>query len=941
MAFQVALSFEDGVTRFIKCEPDQTVADASYRQRINIPLDCRDGACGTCKAFCESGDYDGGTYIDDALSPDEASRGYVLPCSMKPRSDLVLQIASTSAVAKTQAATYSATLTGLDRLSPTTFALTLETPDRDKLAFLPGQYVNIEVPGTGQTRSYSFSNAPDDKELTFLVKLTPGGLMSDYLTERAAPGDELRFTGPNGSFFLRETERPVLLLAGGTGLAPILSILRAMQACGSSRPAHLVYGVSTDDDLVELDTLASLAAEVEGLTWDYCVADPDSSAPNKGYVTSLIREEHLHGGDVAVYLCGPPPMVEAVRKHFTDAGVQPTGFYYEKFALAAPAGEATAGANAAGLGQPPGATAPAGAAASGVAAPGIAAPGTAAPGAAVSAAAAPGGAAPAATASARSVAVQTPAPPAPETPAAPVSASPSPKPERAGASRTIAGQAIFPPAELAPLRGGPARAAAEEAATARTIAGQPIWPAGGGAGALDAGEPLRPTASRAIAGQEMLPRAEIAPLTEPPLTEPGRYEIGEEHPSVHESDAVFEARQALELGAVEITIGRLSSRQLAGYRLLAEATLPYVDGDRFLDAAAYTETNAAFHDYLFTLTGNEHLLQAYHALGVKGHMTETLRDATWCHPRCAQDHLDIVAAFEAGDRTAARRLVAEHAERSKTTMRRAMDDKKAARRPRFISPGRFDGKVVVVTGAAQGIGERVARRISAEGGTVVLADRADLVTEVADELTGEALPVLADLETWAGAQAVAEAALARYGRIDVLVNNVGGAIWFKPFTEFTPDQIDAEIRRSLMTTLYSCRAALPSMAARGRGVIVNVSSAATRGIHRIPYSAAKGGINAITASLALEYADAGIRVVATAPGGTEAPPRRISRGGSALETEQERAWFQAHIDQTVNSSLMKRYGTLDEQAAAITFLASDEASYITGTVLPVAGGDLG
>ncbi|WP_431903720.1 benzoate 1,2-dioxygenase electron transfer component BenC [Amycolatopsis thermoflava] len=989
MAFQVALSFEDGVTRFIKCEPDQTVADASYRQRINIPLDCRDGACGTCKAFCESGDYDGGTYIDDALSPDEASRGYVLPCSMKPRSDLVLQIASTSAVAKTQAATYSATLTGLDRLSPTTFALTLETPDRDKLAFLPGQYVNIEVPGTGQTRSYSFSNAPDDKELTFLVKLTPGGLMSDYLTERAAPGDELRFTGPNGSFFLRETGHPVLLLAGGTGLAPILSILRAMRACGSSRPAHLVYGVSTDDDLVELDTLASLAAEVEGLTWDYCVADPDSSAPNKGYVTSLIREEHLHGGDVAVYLCGPPPMVEAVRKHFTDAGVQPTGFYYEKFALAAPAGEATAGANAAGRGQTPGATAPAGvaapgvaalgaaapgtaesgAAAPGVAAPGVAAsgaaapgtaasgtatpgaavPGTAAPGAAASGAAAlgtaalgaaaSGGAAPVATAPARSVAVQTPAPPAPGAPAAPGSASPSP--ERAGASRTVAGQAIFPPAELAPLRGGPARAAAEEAATARTIAGQPIWPAGGGAGALDAGEPLRPTASRAIAGQEMLPRAEIAPLTEPPLTEPGRYEIGEEHPSVHESDAVFEARQALELGAVEITIGRLSSQQLAGYRLLAEATLPYVDGDRFLDAAAYTETNAAFHDYLFTLTGNEHLLQAYHALGVKGHMTETLRDATWCHPRCAQDHLDIVAAFEAGDRTAARRLVAEHAERSKTTMRRAMDDKKAARRPRFISPGRFDGKVVVVTGAAQGIGERVARRISAEGGTVVLADRADLVTEVADELTGEALPVLADLETWAGAQAVAEAALARYGRIDVLVNNVGGAIWFKPFTEFTPDQIDAEIRRSLMTTLYSCRAALPSMAARGQGVIVNVSSAATRGIHRIPYSAAKGGINAITASLALEYADAGIRVVATAPGGTEAPPRRISRGGSALETEQERAWFQAHIDQTVNSSLMKRYGTLDEQAAAITFLASDEASYITGTVLPVAGGDLG
>src|SRR6476661_7745560 len=127
---QVALSFADGVTRFINCREDQTVADASYRQRINIPLDCRDGACGTCKAFCESGQFDGGTYIDDALSVDEAADGYVLPCSMKPRSDLVLQIASTSAVAKTSAATYAATITGIDRLSETTVALTVETPER-------------------------------------------------------------------------------------------------------------------------------------------------------------------------------------------------------------------------------------------------------------------------------------------------------------------------------------------------------------------------------------------------------------------------------------------------------------------------------------------------------------------------------------------------------------------------------------------------------------------------------------------------------------------------------------------------------------------------------------------------------------------------------------------------------------------------------------------
>src|SRR6478609_7310555 len=243
---QVALAFEDGVTRFITCREDQTVADASYRQRINIPLDCRDGACGTCKALCESGNYDGGTYIDDALPPDEAAAGYVLPCSMKPRSDLVLQIASTSDVAKTQAATYTGALTKLDRLSATTVAIGVEIPNRAELAFLPGQYVNIAVPGTDQSRSYSFSNAPRDKLLTFLVKLTRGGAMSEYLASRACIGDSISFTGPNGSFFLREADHPVLLLAGGTGLAPVLSMLRSLRDANSQRKAHLVYGVSSD-----------------------------------------------------------------------------------------------------------------------------------------------------------------------------------------------------------------------------------------------------------------------------------------------------------------------------------------------------------------------------------------------------------------------------------------------------------------------------------------------------------------------------------------------------------------------------------------------------------------------------------------------------------------------------------------------------------------------
>ena len=261
----------------------------------------------------------------------------------------------------------------------------------------------------------------------------------------------------------------------------------------------------------------------------------------------------------------------------------------------------------------------------------------------------------------------------------------------------------------------------------------------------------------------------------------------------------------------------------------------------------------------------------------------------------------------------------------------------------MISTGRFAGKVAVVTGAAQGIGRTVALRIAHEGGGLALIDRSELVEEVRHQVEAagvEAIAIIADLETFSGAAAAMDGARARFGRIDILVNNVGGTIWAKPYAEYGEEQIEAEIRRSLFPTLWCCRAVLPGMLDRHAGVIINVSSVATRGVNRVPYAAAKGGVNAITASLAMEYAAHGIRVCGVAPGGTEAPTRRVPRN-AAEPTEQEREWYREVVDQTTSSSLMKRYGTTDEQAAAILFLASDEASYITGVTLPVAGGDLG
>ncbi|WP_322052463.1 benzoate diol dehydrogenase BenD [Paraburkholderia bannensis] len=258
-----------------------------------------------------------------------------------------------------------------------------------------------------------------------------------------------------------------------------------------------------------------------------------------------------------------------------------------------------------------------------------------------------------------------------------------------------------------------------------------------------------------------------------------------------------------------------------------------------------------------------------------------------------------------------------------------------------MSMQRFSGKVVVVTGAAQGIGRGVALRAAAEGGKVLFVDRADFVAEVAAEAGGDyTAGFVADLETYEGARAAMACAVEKFGGIDILINGVGGAIRMRPFAEFEPEQIDAEIRRSLMPTLYTCHAVLPHLLARGGGTIVNISSNATRGIRRVPYSAAKGGVNAITQALAMEYAEHNIRVVATAPGGTTAPPRRVPRN-AAGDNEQEKAWMSEAVHQVTESTFFKRYGSIDEQVAPILFLASDEASYITGSVLAVAGGDLG
>ena len=333
MTVRIALNFEDGVTRFIDCRAGETVLDAAYRNKINLPMDCSDGVCGTCKCRCEQGRYDlGDDYLEDALSAAEASQGLVLTCQMIPSSDCVVAVPTSSGACKTKPVEHTGQVALVERVSESTTILNLNLDRPEALSFLPGQYVNLHVPGAGRHRAYSFSSKPGMPQASFLIRNVAGGLMSRWLETEARSGDQVCFVGPNGSFFLRPPTRRILMLAGGTGLAPLLSMLEVLADDGCREPIRLLYGVTKDADVAETDRLAFLAGRLLDFRWSMTVADPSSAHELKGYVTEHLSEADLHAGDVDLYLCGPPAMVESVRAFLKACSVEPARFYYEKFA---------------------------------------------------------------------------------------------------------------------------------------------------------------------------------------------------------------------------------------------------------------------------------------------------------------------------------------------------------------------------------------------------------------------------------------------------------------------------------------------------------------------------------------------------------------------------------------------------------------------------------
>lgn len=333
---RVTLVFEDGRTASITADEADSIYLAALKSRVRLETDCLEGTCATCKGLCTEGEYTLDDYLEEALSAEEAARREVLTCQMHVTTDAVIEFPYESSLAlRDEPATRPGRVAEIETVSSAVVRLVVEVEDGEApLGFLAGQYVHLGVPGTEAQRSYSFANPPaETNRLEFFIKALDEGVMSEYVSVRARAGDEMPVTGPFGRFYLRPLERPVLMVAGGTGLAPMLSMMDDMIARGATgQPVHLLYGANTPDELFAADRLAGYAGAGLELTVERAVVETAAGWDGPtGHVTALLRTELINGGDCDAYLCGPPPMIEAAESWLRDAGVEGARIHAEKF----------------------------------------------------------------------------------------------------------------------------------------------------------------------------------------------------------------------------------------------------------------------------------------------------------------------------------------------------------------------------------------------------------------------------------------------------------------------------------------------------------------------------------------------------------------------------------------------------------------------------------
>ncbi|MGV0792848.1 FAD-binding oxidoreductase [Mycolicibacterium sp. XJ1819] len=319
---KLALTFEGAERIDIVCREDEDVVTAAFRQGYLLLTECREGSCATCRGFLVDGDYDELLpHSPHALSDHEEDDGYILACRLQPRSDLEIDFDyPLDRVGRYDEQTRSGQVVSADRLSTGVARIVVRTnASQDPLRWEAGQYVQVTIPAIGATRSYSMANLSDGgRELELLIRLLPGGRFSGHVAAGLATGEPVRLRGPFGNFTFRGDRRPVFV-AGGTGIAPILAMLRSLARTEPAVEARLVFGVATEEDLVVTDLLAELGSALPNLDVVPTVEWPGPSWTGAvGVVTDHLG---VPDPDSAYYLCGPPAMTTAVEAHL--AGVPP------------------------------------------------------------------------------------------------------------------------------------------------------------------------------------------------------------------------------------------------------------------------------------------------------------------------------------------------------------------------------------------------------------------------------------------------------------------------------------------------------------------------------------------------------------------------------------------------------------------------------------------
>ncbi|MBV9313306.1 MAG: 2Fe-2S iron-sulfur cluster binding domain-containing protein [Pseudonocardia sp.] len=332
----------DPIDEVIECGQDETILDAAFRQGYNLVHGCREGQCSGCKAFLLKGEVSLKRYSSFALSDVEEEQGYTLLCSAMPDSDVdveLLHFDPDDYKLRNPIQSAVARVSLVSKLTRNIYRLALDGVEPE-LSFVPGQYVDLIIPGTGDKRSFSIANLPGG-ELEFIIKHYPGGRFSGLLADGGLGiGDRVELLGPYGAFHLRESSRPIVMIAGGSGMAPMLSLLRQLRKEPSARPVRVFYGAREKQDLFDMEPIVDLVGDIDDCA--FVPALSDHSGDGWDGAVGLVHEVAAAGLEAEgitepdLYLCGPPPMVDAAIELFSDRyGVPDDRIYYDKFTTAA------------------------------------------------------------------------------------------------------------------------------------------------------------------------------------------------------------------------------------------------------------------------------------------------------------------------------------------------------------------------------------------------------------------------------------------------------------------------------------------------------------------------------------------------------------------------------------------------------------------------------